>query len=164
MPWGEVYGHEAKTHGMTGDARLLFHQASSAPVMQGLREWLDEQFAESKVEPNSALGRALRYLQTHWEGLTRFLYIRDAPLDNNLAERILKRAVLLRKNALFYRTEHGAAVGDILLSMIETCHQNGVSAWDYLLALMRNERLVRKNPAAWMAWNYPREELTSRAA
>jgi hypothetical protein len=97
------------------------------------------QFANRKLEPNSALRQALRYVLKHWEGLTNFLTVAGAPIDNNLAEQALKQAVFLRKNALFYKNEHGAAVADILLCMIETCRMNGLCAWEYLLALMRNE-------------------------
>ncbi|MGH7811204.1 MAG: IS66 family transposase, partial [Candidatus Binatia bacterium] len=116
------------------------------------------QFAEHQVEPNSALGQALRYVLKHWEGLTRFLTVANAPLDNNVAERALKRAVLLRKNSLFYKNEHGAMIGDILLSLIETCRLNGVSAWNYLLALMRQRAEARANPSAFLPWNYARGE------
>jgi hypothetical protein len=73
-------------------------------------------------------------------------------------ERALKRAVLLRKNALFYKNEHGASVGAILQSLIETCRLNGVSAWEYLLTLMRNRSEARANPAAYLPWSYAREE------
>lgn len=160
----EVYQTEAATHAMTAEERLLYHQRHSGPVMQDLHDWMTKQFSERAVEPNGALGRALRYMQTHWDGLTRFLSEQDAPLDNNVVERVLKRAVLVRKNSLFYRTEHGAAVADVILSLIETCQQNGVSAWDYLLAVVRNERVVRKNPQEWLPWNYAVEELEERAA
>ena len=84
--------------------------------------------------------------------------VAGAPLDNNVAERALKRAVLLRKNALFYKNEHGASVGAILLSLIETCRLNGVSAWEYLLTLTRNRAEARANPAAYLPWSYAREE------
>jgi transposase len=96
----------------------------------------------------------LAYLQRHWKGLTQFLFQRHAPLDSNAAERALKRVVLHRKNALFFRTEHGAAVGDILMSVIETCRVNGIRAWEYLLQAMRNRRAVREDPARWLPWTY----------
>ena len=41
--------------------------------------------------------------------------------DNNICERALKRVVLHRKNALFYRTLHGADAGDLFMSLIHTC-------------------------------------------
>jgi hypothetical protein len=76
--------------------------------MQQLHQWLEAQFALKQVEPNSGLGKAITYLLRHWKGLTAFLREAGAPLDNNVCERALKRAVLHRKNALFYRTLHGA--------------------------------------------------------
>lgn len=152
-----VYRYEAETKTMTPDERLTHHQRHSAPVMVGLRSWIEEQFQQRHVEPNSVLGQALAYLRRHWEGLTQFLRQARAPLDSNVVERALKRVVLHRKNALFFRTEHGAAVGDILMSVIETCRANSIRAWDYLLDLVRNARAVRDNPSGWLPWTYVAE-------
>jgi transposase len=153
-----VYRTEAEAKGMDAEQRLEHHKTKSGPVMSRLREWIEEQFKEKKVEPNSGLGQAFRYVLRHWSGLTRFLSVAGAPVDNNLSERALKRAVLLRKNALFYKTEHGASVGAILLSLIETCRLNGISAWAYLLWLMRHRTEARANPSACLPWNYARSE------
>ena len=103
---GQVYGHdaEARERSFTPDHRLQFHQEHSGPVMEKLHGWLEAQFAERKTEPNSGLGKAITYLLRHWKALTLFLRKAGTPLDNNLVERALKRAVLHRKNALFYRT------------------------------------------------------------
>jgi transposase len=161
---GKVYGFEAETAGLSAAERLAYHQQHSGPVLAELREWIDEQFRTHAVEPNSGLGQALRYLTKHWSGLTKFLSVAGAPLDNNLAERALKRAVLIRKNSLFYKTEHGAAVGDILLSLIETCRLNGVNAWQYLLTLVRCAPEVRQRPAAFLPWNYGQPVLEAGAA
>ena len=70
----------------------------------------------------------------------------------------------MRKNALFYKTEHGAAIGDILLSVIETCRLNQVNAWDYLVCVVRQARAVRRDPALWLPWNYARGEPTCLVA
>jgi hypothetical protein len=155
-----VYRFEAETRTMTPEERLAHHQRYSAPVLKGLQHWISEQFAQRLVEPNSVLGKALAYLQRHWEGLTQFLRYRQAPLDTNVVERVLKRVVLHRKNALFFRTEHGAAVGDILMSVIETCRINGVHAWEYLLRVVRQARAAREDPASWLPWNYPSAQPT----
>ncbi len=161
---GAVYGFDAETREMSEEQRLLFHQQHSGPVLEALRGWLDEQMKERMVEPNSSLGRAFAYLIKHWDGLTRVLSVRGAPLDNNLVERSLKLAILNRKNALFYRTEHGAAVGDLLMSIIGTCRLNQVSEWSYLLALVENAREVGREPAHWLPWNYRQHEVKRRAA
>ena len=110
---GSVYANDAlaRREAMTAGERLVFHQARSGPLMEGLKKWFDVQLAERKVEPNSGLGKAIQYFQRHWKGLTLFLREAGAPLDNNVCERALKRAVLHRKNALFYRTLMGPRWG-----------------------------------------------------
>ena len=153
---GQVYGHdaEARERGLTADQRLRFHQEHSGPVMDQLHRWLEAQFSERKVEPNSGLGKAITYLLRHWRPLTLFPRQPAAPLDNNIVERTLKRAVLHRKNALFYRTLNGAQVGDIFMSLIHTCQFAGANSFDYLIELQCHARELEANPTAWMPWNY----------
>jgi transposase len=119
-----------------------------------LHGWLEAQLAEKKTEPNSGLGKAITYLLRHWTGLTTFLRQAGAPLDNNLCERALKRAVLHRKNALFYKTLHGAEVGDLFMSLIHTCQLCGANSFEYLTELQRHVKELAANPAEWMPWNY----------
>jgi transposase len=75
-----------------------------------------------------------------------------------LVERSLKRAVLHRKNSLFYRTLNGAQVGDLFMSLIQTCQLCGINSFEYLTELLRHHRELATNPALWMPWNY-REQL-----
>jgi len=95
---GEVYGYDeqSRTLGMSIEDRLHFHQEHSGPVMEKLHTWCQVQFEERKVEPNSGLGQAISYLLKHWEKLTLFLRVAGAPIDNNLVERALKKAILHR--------------------------------------------------------------------
>lgn len=156
---GKVYGfdEEAREKGLDPKQRLLFHQTHSAPVMKKLWHWLNAQFtdaAETKVEPNSRLGKAIKYFLTHWKKLTLFLRYAGAPLDNNITERAIKKAVLHRKNALFYRTLNGAQVGDLYMSLIHTCELNGANSLDYLTVLQKHALRVREAPSDWMPWNY----------
>jgi transposase len=153
---GEVYGYDAQAReqGMSWDERLGFHQEHSGPVMERLHAWCEVQFAERKVEPNSGLGQAISYLLKYWEKLTLFLRKAGAPLDNNLVERTLKKAILHRKNSLFYKTRNGARMGDLYMSLIHTCELNGINAFDYLIELQRHAEELRQNPSEWMPWNY----------
>jgi transposase len=161
---GQVYGHdaEARDRGLTPEQRLQLHQERSAPVMDELHIWLEAQLAERRTEPNSGLGQAIGYLLRHWQPLTLFLRQAGAPLDNNLVERALKRAVLHRKNALFYRTLNGAQVGDLFMSLIHTCQLCGANSFDYLIELQRHAQELAACPAEWMPWNY-RETLAQAA-
>lgn len=152
----EVYRFDAETkkQGMTPEQRLQYHQENSSELMEELESWLDEQIEQKKVEPNSSLGDAIYYMLNHWKALTTFLRIAGAPLDNNICERALKKAILHRKNSLFYKSEHGAAVGDMFMSLIYTCEQAGVSPFDYLTTLQDHAEQVEGNPLEWMPWNF----------
>jgi len=153
-----VYHIDAEARGkqMSAQQRLEHHQAFSAQVMEDLKTWMEDQLSERKTEPNSGLGKAIRYFLKHWTPLTMFLRVAGAPLDNNLCERALKTVVLHRKNALFYRTLNGARVGDLFMSLIHTCKLNNVDPFRYLTVLLKRIASVRENPGAWMPWNYHR--------
>ena len=148
------YDAQAREKNMSAEQRLQYHQKNSAKLMDELEVWLEEQIEQKKVEPNSSLGDAIYYMLNHWEQLTAFLRIPNAPLDNNVAERALKKAILHRKNSLFYKSEHGAAVGDMFMSLIYTCEQSGTSPFDYLKALQNHTDTVKNNPSDWMPWNF----------
>jgi len=152
----EVYRYdaEAKERGLSSEARLRFHQEHSEPVMKQLHAWFLAQFEEKRVEPNSGLGEAITYCLKHWERLTLFLRQAGAPLDSNIVERALKKCILHRKNSLFYKTENGAEVGDLYMSLIHTCELNDANPFDYLTELQKHADELAKNPAAWMPWNY----------
>ena len=153
---GEVYGKDeaARAQRMSSEQRLRFHQENSGPVMEKLHIWLDAQFDEGRVEPNSGLGHAISYLLKHWDRLTLFLRQAGAPLDNNICERALKKSILHRKNSLFYKTRNGARVGDLFMSLIHTCELNGADPFDYLNQLQRHAEELKQTPSEWMPWNY----------
>ena len=90
----------------------------------------------------------------HWEKLTLFLRKAGAPLDNNICERALKKAILQHKIALFYKAENGARVGDIFMCLIYTCQLCEVNPFDYLTELQRHTTALAASPQGWMPWNY----------
>ena len=161
----EVYTNDAgaKDQGLSPEQRLAFHQKHSGPKMDALKAWLTAQFEERRVEPNSGLGEAITYMLKYWDQLTLFLHQPAAPLDNNICEQALKRAILHRKNAYFYKTENGARVGDLFMSLIHTCELNGVNPFDYLTELQKHADELCVHPADWMPWNY-RDTLLKQTA
>jgi hypothetical protein len=156
----ELYKNDAlaQERNMSAEERLAFHKAESGPLMERFEHWLHEQIDEKKVEPNSGLGEAIKYTIKHWAPLTLFLRVPGAPLDNNICERVLKKAILHRKAALFYKTENGARVGDLFMSLVHTCELCGADPFDYLTELQRHAEGLSKNAQDWMPWNY-RETL-----
>src|SRR5512142_1116625 len=151
-----VYHHDAiaREQALSPEARRHFHQEQSQPTMNQLHDWLTRQLSEKQTEPNSALGRAISYMLRHWDKLTLFLRQPGAPLDNNVCERALKKAILHRKNALFYKTRNGARVGDLLMSLIYTCELNRANPFDYLTQLQHHADDLAARPDLWMPWNY----------
>ena len=160
----DVYHHDgqAREQAMTPERRLRFHQEQSEPLMKGLHKWMESQLADHKTEPNSGLGKAISDLLNHWTKLMLFLRQAGAPIDNNIVGRALKKAILNRKNALFYKTLNGARVGDLFMSLIHTCELNGANPFDYLTELLRHTEELKRSPAEWMPWNY-RETLARLA-
>jgi len=144
----------ARERKMSPEERLEFHQENSGPVMEKLHDWLVAQIVEKKVEPNSGLGEAITYSLDHWKKLTLFLREPGAPLDNNLCESALRKAVIHRNNSLFYKTEHGAEVGDCFMSLIQTCRLAGEDPFHYLTELQRHHKELAANPKDWMPWSY----------
>jgi hypothetical protein len=152
----DVYKNDAiaRERALLDEERLKLHQAESGPLMSKLEKWMQEQLDQHKVEPNSNLGDAIHYMQKRWKELTLFLRVPGAPLDNNICERAIKKVILHRKNALFYRTLNGAHVGDRFMSIIYTAELNGIPPFHYLVSLLRHSKEVAKAPAEWMPWNY----------
>ena len=152
----DVYRNDAvtKKQRMSAEERLAFHKARSGPLMEGLEKWLDEQIDEKKVEPNSGLGQAIFYMKNHWTELVQFIHVPGAPLDNTICERALKKAILHRKGSLFYKTQNGAQVGDLFISLIYSCERCGADPFDYLVELQKHAAELAENPGEWMPWNY----------
>jgi hypothetical protein len=152
----QVYRNDeiARERKMSPEQRLAWHQAESAQMMEDLAKWLKAQLDDKTIEPNGGLGQAIQYMQKHWHALTQFLRVRGAPLDNNVCERILKKAILHRKNAYFFKTERGAEVGDIFMSLIHTAELCRARPFDYLCAIMANAERVIACPSQWLPWNY----------
>jgi hypothetical protein len=144
----------AKEKGMNDEERLKFHQEKSGPLMEQFKTWCKDQLENRKTEPNGPLGKAIKYMLKRWDKLTLFLKVPGVPLSTNTVERAIKTCVLHRKASLFYKTLHGAAIGDILMTMIQTAIKAKKSPLHYLNALHCNRRAAKENPEAWLPWNY----------
>ena len=122
--------------------------------MDELKQWMRQQLDQKLVEPNAGLGQAFNYMLKHWNPLTLFLRQAEAPLDNNICERSLKMAILHRKNSLGYKTQNGARLGDMFMSLIYTCRLCAANPLDYLYTLQRHAKEALDHPTEWLPWNY----------
>lgn len=152
----EVFAVEArcKERKLSAEQRLHAHQTESRPVMDRLHALMTEQLGQKLVEPNSGLGKAYDYMLKRWDKLTLFLQEQGAPLENNICERALKLAISHRRNSLFYRTQHGASVGDMFTSLIHTAELHGQNPFDYLTEVLRHARAAAERPGDWLPWTY----------
>lgn len=141
--------------GFDVQARQRYHFEHSLPVMESLREkcleWIEH---ADQIEPNSTFGKACGYFLNHFTDLSRFCLVPGAKLDNNGVEQVLKLIIRVRKNSLFYKTQEGADVGDILMTVLATAVANNVNVFDYLVALQQNWFDVGRNAQRWLPWNY----------
>lgn len=162
-PYGKIWAHEheCQKNRFTPAQRLAYHRQHSLPVMKQLRTWGQQQLEQDLVEANSRLGQAIGYFERHFDNLTAFCRIEGAPIDNNLMEQALKLIIRGRKNALFFRSEIGAAINDVICSVSATAYQAGVNVFDYLVCLQRHAQEVHKQPQLWLPWNY-RDNLDER--
>lgn len=153
----KVYEHDEVTNAMMPQKRMEYHQKHSAPLMDEIETYITTLIKEKKVEPNGALGKAIKYMLNHWHELTQFLRVPGAPLDNNIVERALKIPIRGRRTWLFYKTPYGAMVGGVLTSVIHTCALAGENPVTYLTALQKHKNQVVKEPKSWLPWNYQQQ-------
>ncbi|MGH2907519.1 MAG: IS66 family transposase [Solirubrobacterales bacterium] len=153
---GKVFktDEQCKEQALSDAERLAVHQRDSAPVMAELQRWMRAELDDKRVEPNSGLGGAFEYLLKRWDQLTLFLRVPGAPLENNICERALKMAIRHRNNSLFYRSQRGARVGDIYMTLIYTAELHGENPFEYLVALFTHPADVAADPAAWLPWTF----------
>ena len=154
--YGQIWKNddEASEQQLSASRRLEYHQKHSLPIMQRIRLWGIEHLQNETVEENSALGTAIRYFDKHYDGLTSFCQLEGAQLDNNRMEAQLKLVVRDRKNAMFHKTLSGAAIGDVITSMIATGSEAGINVFDYFNFLQRERDKVAADPMSYLPWNY----------
>jgi len=150
----KVFEYDEKTRDMTKSEPLQYHQEHSEPIMDALYIYLDNLLSSKQVEPNDALGKAIKYMLKHWHELTQFMRVEGAPIDNNILERALKIPIRGRRTWLFYKTEYGAMIGGVLTRIIYTCVLSSINPLHYLIALQENKNQIVKEPEKWLPWNY----------
>lgn len=134
--------------------RLLFHKTHSLLLMEKILHICQSELNEKSVEPNSTLAKAYKYIIRHFKKLCAFCELKNAPLENNLSERMLKIAIRYRRNSLFFKNQNGADVGAIITSILATAYVNEINSIEYLTNLLNNSKTIMKNPEKWLPWNY----------
>jgi len=138
---GKLYGIERDHKDATDAARLLARQQLSVPALAALKAWMDATLPA--VTPQSALGKALAYMQKYWSRLTRYTERGDLPIDNNRAENSIRPFVVGRKAWLFSDTPAGAHASAVIYSLVETAKASGLEPYAWLRRVMRSLPLAK---------------------
>ena len=148
----KLYDNDAQTKEMTADKRLKYHQKYSQSIMDELKKHLKKY--ESQFEPNSAPGKAIEYMMSRWTELTQFLRHTKIPIDNNIAERILKIPIRVRKNSMFYKTLSSAKLASYVQSLLYSAAHNDINPFEYMKTVLTHKDIVAESPDNWLPWNY----------
>jgi len=127
----ELFDIEARGKQFSADERRALRQRESRPVLDRIRAYLDSD-AVARVLPKSLLGKALNYLNNHWQALQVFIHDGRMPIDNNEVEQLMKQVALGRKNWLFLGSIEAGNRAATLLTIISTAVRNDLDVWAYV--------------------------------
>ncbi len=160
----KLYENEARFKDEEPRQRLKSHQKQSGPIIGSIFAMIKKLFDEKLVEPNSDLGKAMKYWLNHKKGLTAFLRVAGVPLDNNWAENALRIMAVYRNGSLFFKTIQSALIMSDLFSLVVTCESNGINAFAYLNWLQINWKQVQAEPHRFLPWHFKNETEDIMAA
>jgi transposase len=126
----ELYAIEKEIRGRPPDERREVRNTRSRPLLESLKEWLEETLGKLSRKSDTAM--AVRYALGRWEALMRFCDDGRIEIDNNAAERALRVVALGRKNFLFAGSDGGGESAATLYSLIGTAKLNGIDPESYL--------------------------------
>lgn len=152
--YGQIWSNETETQQMSDQQGLEYHQQRSLPLMEKILDWCNEKLADNNFEENSSLGKAIKYFVKHYPGLKQFCCVAGVALDNNRTEETLKIVIRGRKSYMFFKTENGAGVANVITSMIATAWRAGINVYQYLTDLQRYKALTQAHPEQWTPYQY----------
>jgi transposase len=126
----QLYELERQAKDFNDEQRLQMRQELSLPILEQFHQWLVTQRPE--VLPKSPMGEAIGYALNNWEALRRYTEAGFLAIDNNVAEREMKRIAVGRKNWLTIGSPRGGQTAAILFSFTSTCQRLGIEPWAYL--------------------------------
>jgi hypothetical protein len=126
----QLYELERQAKDFNDEQRLQMRQELSLPILEQFHQWLLAQRAE--VLPKSPMGEAIAYALNNWEALRRYTEAGFLAIDNNVAEREMKRISVGRKNWLTVGSPRGGQTAAVLFSITSTCQRLDIEPWAYL--------------------------------
>ena len=137
------------------EQKLRMRQELAMPILETFKAWLDKE--RDQVLPKSPMAEAMGYALNNWTALVRYTEAGFLSIDNNVAEREMKRIAIGRKNWLFVGSANGGKTAAVLFSFTSTCHRLKIEPWAYLQDVLSRlpttsaERLDELLPDRWQA-------------
>lgn len=129
----ELYAVEDAAKTLDDDARRELRQAQSVPILTHIKAWLDAE--QQAVLPRSAMGQAIGYALNQWDALCVYATEGFLAIDNNAAERAMKRVAIGRKNWLFAGNDRAGETTALLYTLIASAERHGVDPQRYLTSV-----------------------------
>jgi transposase len=153
--YGQLYELERRSKDWDEAARLRLRQELALPILARLKAWLESE--REAVLPKSPMAEAIGYALNNWSALIRYTEAGFLSIDNNVAEREMKRIAIGRKNWLHVGSAKGGRTAAVLYSFTSTCQRLGVEPWSYLQEVLSRlpttalEQLDELLPDQWKA-------------
>jgi hypothetical protein len=164
----QLYELERQAKDFSETQKLQMRQDLSVPILNKFKVWIDKEHAE--VLPKSPMAKALGYALNNWTALARYSTAGFLDIDNNVAEREMKRVAIGRKNWLFVGAPAGGQMAAVMLSFTSTCQRLKVEPWSYLqdvllrLPALEPSQLDELLPDRWQAAQRARQATAPPAA
>lgn len=155
----QLYHFEARLReARAGPAQVLqARQQHSAPIMERLKDKLDQLYSNHRHRPRSLTGEAISYARNQWSKLEVFLRDGRVQIDSNLVENAIRPTAIGKKNFLFMGDAQAGHRAATFYTLIGNCHRAAINAEAYLTDLFTRlpsettKTVHRLTPKAWAA-------------
>ena len=139
LKWFFSKEHIYDEAGLTPEERLRERQSlETKEHLIELRSLLESELSKDSEFRSQYYTEALNYLKKFWKELFAFLDDGDLPIDNNLAERTIRKLTTQRNNSLHYGSDAGAEMAATYHSVIGTVKLHGSSVWNFIGTFFKN--------------------------
>jgi hypothetical protein len=153
--YSQLYEIERQAKELPEELRWQMRQDLATPILEKMHTWLEK--LEKDLLPKDPFREAVNYALNQWQALCCYTSAGFLAIDNNWAEREMKRIAIGRKNWLFFGSAEGGKTAAVLYTFTSTCHRLSINSWAYLCDVLTrlpttpSEQLPDLLPDRWQA-------------
>ena len=148
----KIFEFDRNTHSMSAEKRLEYLKEFGLPLVEKIKNKVDELLINKKALPKSELGQALLYFDGQYKNLTMPFEYPGIPIHNNLSEWCTYLMVRYLVNSKQFKNNVGAAIGDTLIMVILFSYLSSVNPYEHILYCLRHREEFKKNPEDFFPW------------